>query len=343
MNTATVRLLKSFDAEKLQKDLETAVKHFDMAAQMGSYHDGSWKGITLRNSTGDHADTMAFSTSKAQDTAVMELCPYFRDVLRELNCPVNVARLLFLPPGKVIGEHTDSGLGFDAGLLRLHIPIVTHAKVQFKIGGENVHWKPGEFWYGDFSLPHSLHNQSDIVRVHLVLDCEITPETLQLFPPDFITVVRSQAPIVETVGLNLAPEELERLTGFLKLTGRMLGVPLPIVARLRAEAPYLKLTVPGIPMEYFLTAVDKQVLRSNLHQLTWSGSAGGEAGKVAVEYCNLKTGAKLPFEFNRRNSAQRSLYILFQGALLGVGYGLFVVVNKLKRAFNQARPRSLES
>ena len=342
MDISTVRLLKSFDVEKLRQDLDAAVRHFAPAAQIGSYHDGSWKGITLRNSTGNQADTMAFSTSRSQDTPVMQLCPYFRTILQEIGCPVGVARLLFLPPGKVIGEHVDSGLGFDAGLLRLHIPIVTDARVQFRIGNQDVHWQPGEFWYGDFALPHSLHNRSDVVRVHLVLDCEITPSTLALFPAEFIAGVRAQKNIVETVGLALEQDELRQLNGYLKLTGRVLGLPLPILGRLQAEPPHLRLQVPGIPLRYYLTVVERGVLRSNLHQLTWQ-DLPVDSGAVAVEYRNLKTGATLPFVFSRRLGLFERGYLLLQAGLLGAGYSLILLANRLRRSLQRSAARSLDS
>ncbi|HVK99015.1 MAG TPA: aspartyl/asparaginyl beta-hydroxylase domain-containing protein [Dongiaceae bacterium] len=341
MNLSTVRLLKSFDVEKLKRDLDAAVQHFAPAAQRGSYHDGSWKGITLRNSTGDPSDPTAFSTSKARNTPVLNLCPYFREVLESLGCPVNVARLLFLPPGKVIGEHTDAGVGFDAGLVRLHIPIITNERVRFTIGGHNVQWRPGEFWYGNFAQAHSLHNASDQVRVHLVLDCEVTPETLLLFPKPFIEQVRAQTAIVETVPHPLSQAELQQHNGYLKLVGRALGLPLPILGRLQEESPYLQLRVPGIPLQYFLTVVEPGVLRSNLHQLTWSES--DRDGRAAVEYRNLKTGGTLPFHFSRQLTLSERFYLPIQFTLLTVGYGLYVGINGLKRLLSRMGARSLES
>src|SRR5438876_1146062 len=52
--------------------------------------------------------------------------------------------------------------------------------------------KPGEFWYGDFSLPHWVKNGSSIIRIHMVIDVEITDWVLTLFPREFIERVASR-------------------------------------------------------------------------------------------------------------------------------------------------------
>jgi len=77
-------------------------------------------------------------------------------------------------------------------LLRLHLPILTHPDVAFTIEGQRMNWKAGELWYGDFSRVHSVKNDSQIVRVHMVIDVQINDFVLSLFPEDFIARRRAE-------------------------------------------------------------------------------------------------------------------------------------------------------
>ncbi|WP_193453810.1 aspartyl/asparaginyl beta-hydroxylase domain-containing protein [Streptomyces rutgersensis] len=54
-------------------------------------------------------------------------------------------------------------------------------------------WQPGTLWYGDFSRLHSVINTGDQVRIHLVIDCSISPGLLSLFPEHF----QSRVPMSE--------------------------------------------------------------------------------------------------------------------------------------------------
>src|SRR5690606_17275832 len=131
---------------------------FRSAPQAGAYHDGSWTGISLKSINGDYKNTLAMSFTNVDYTEVLDHCGYFKEILESLPFPVGVTRILFLPPGKTIGQHTDKGFSWEKGLVRLHIPIVTSPLVRFHIGGESVHWPAGQFWFGDFNQPHWLHN-----------------------------------------------------------------------------------------------------------------------------------------------------------------------------------------
>src|SRR5262249_44878642 len=85
-----------------------------------------------------------------------------------------------------------AGSNFQCGSIRIHVPIVTHEKVVFSLDGERVRWREGELWYGDFSKPHWLRNESDVLRVHLVIDVEIDEWVLGLFPEDFVERRRAE-------------------------------------------------------------------------------------------------------------------------------------------------------
>jgi aspartyl/asparaginyl beta-hydroxylase (cupin superfamily) len=115
-----------------------------------------------------------------QPTEVLKKCPYFTDIIDRFNgllkCKVKMARLSALPPGGKIHRHYDRIESVDFGMWRIHIPITTHPKVKFYLGFRRRKWNPGEVWVGDFTFPHSIHNDSPINRVHMIIDLEHASE-----------------------------------------------------------------------------------------------------------------------------------------------------------------------
>ena len=103
-------------------------------------------------------------------------------VLEKLPCKYERVRFMKLEAGKIIGKHSDKidkQIGFDDGdIVRIHIPIRTNENVVFtlyesardKIGNE-YNLKTGHYYYTDVTKPHAVRNQSDVDRIHLVVDC----------------------------------------------------------------------------------------------------------------------------------------------------------------------------
>ena len=88
-----VRLARTFDTARLKSDLEIAQNHFKTASQSGPYHDGSWKGISLRSIDGNYKNSIAFvEGGYYQDTLVLDFCPYFKEILNSLPFTINIAR-----------------------------------------------------------------------------------------------------------------------------------------------------------------------------------------------------------------------------------------------------------
>jgi hypothetical protein len=106
------------------------------------------------------------------------------DELKSLGLDIRLARFLTLEPGGIIAEHRDAFL--SGGVVRLHVPVVTHPDVEFYIDGHRCFWQPGELWYGDFFRPHRAINKSPITRIHLVMDVTTTETLLRLFPANAV-------------------------------------------------------------------------------------------------------------------------------------------------------------
>ena len=186
MSINQFKLPLSFDPVLLEQDWQTLKDH-NRQPQPGPFHKGEWTGIALCSAGGREDAAPSFPNLEGYRlTEVTKLTPYYKRILEDLPFPLQVVRLLALPPGGVVKEHVDFFANFQFGLIRLHIPIVTDPGVEFLIEGERCVWRVGDFWYGDFSKPHSVHNHSDVLRIHMVLDCEISPQLLEMFPSDYI-------------------------------------------------------------------------------------------------------------------------------------------------------------
>lgn len=80
------------------------------------------------------------------------------------------AMLINLPSKKIITTHKDVG-NFFKDVNRIHIPIVTAPECLFIIDGEKRNLKEGEVVEIDNNNKfHSVENNSDVDRVHLLID-----------------------------------------------------------------------------------------------------------------------------------------------------------------------------
>ena len=231
-----VRLPRTYDVVLLQRDLNT-LQEVRRAPQPGPYHKGEWTGIALYSMGGKQSTfPSAAGTDHYQATEELQRAPYFKQILDELNCPKEVVRILFLPPEGHIKDHFDFHTSFQFGLLRLHIPIVTHPEVAFLIDGQRMNWNAGELWYGDFSKVHSVKNDSPVVRVHMVVDVQINEFVLGLFPDDFIARRRAEGISITTDPIPASETELRRFACDFKIPGEfmpmfVIGKPLTTLVK----------------------------------------------------------------------------------------------------------------
>jgi quercetin dioxygenase-like cupin family protein len=180
-----IRLARTYDADRLRRDLETALASAEFIANRPTYHDGGWKALALVAPVGKSgAAGLRFAGADATyaKTGLCARCPYFDEIIDGFGCPVQRVRLLRLEPGAKIHEHVDLGDGWAMGKVRVHIPIVTDERVEFYVDGRRIEMRPGELWYCDFTRRHRVHNASDVGRVHLVLDLVVDDWLRELFP-----------------------------------------------------------------------------------------------------------------------------------------------------------------
>ena len=121
------------------------------------------------------------TAEKFEETALMKRCTYIPEVLQNFQCELETVRFLRLGAGAKILEHRDYMLGFENGVTRIHVPILTNPQVEFRLAGEILQMKEGEAWYLNFNLPHSVENNGAEPRVHLVIDCLVNDWMREIF------------------------------------------------------------------------------------------------------------------------------------------------------------------
>ena len=189
-------ILKELDLEPFTEDLSGVagfLDNIDFLKVKTKYTKGKdWTAISLYGYGPNPTDILKPGVLKSsvqideklQWTSLMEatnIRPVFK-ILKNLPCDFERVRFMKLEAGKIIGKHSDKidkDLGFDDGeIVRIHIPIRTNEDVIFtlyesprdKIGNE-YKLKTGHYYYTDVTKPHAVRNESEVDRIHLVVDC----------------------------------------------------------------------------------------------------------------------------------------------------------------------------
>ena len=171
------------DKTNLQKDVlplvnQTWQPHYNLRD-----YEGDWNVLALRSPGGNsnHAYAESFNEKAFADTEIMDRCPAIKSLLNSLACEKLSARLLNLKQGATIKLHRDRELAFENGEARLHFPVFTNPQVAFQLDGHLLKMEPGECWYINANLPHSVANNGATDRIHLVVDCLVNPWLQDLF------------------------------------------------------------------------------------------------------------------------------------------------------------------
>lgn len=91
------------------------------------------------------------------------------DLEKELDGKVGRSMFIKLPAGEIITPHPDKG-SYLLSVYRCHIPIFTNPYVMFTVGHETINMKSGECWEINNSKFHSVKNNGESDRVHLLVD-----------------------------------------------------------------------------------------------------------------------------------------------------------------------------
>ncbi|MDQ0904087.1 aspartate beta-hydroxylase [Streptomyces canus] len=188
------RLHPVFNTGRLTREL-TAVTEHEWERQRTHYAGGSigpdtptdWRVLPLRSPGGDpdRTDPGGPGPDTYAPTRWLEQMPYLAGILQQIPAPLNAVRLLALGPSAASQPHRDPKYALDRGMVRLHIPIVTHPGAVLILDGTEHRWQPGTLWYGDFSREHMVRNTGPVRRIHAVIDALFTRDLADLFPTEW--------------------------------------------------------------------------------------------------------------------------------------------------------------
>ena len=158
----------------------------------------AWTALSLRGYGEDPSDILkpnvlgskVKTEVKLQDTHLLGN-PSFRavrDIMTRIPSTFERVRLMKIKAKSAIGKHSDKidkDFGFnDGNIVRIHVPIRTNEDVVFYLweGREKTfnHLKTGHFYYVDVRAPHSVINNSNEDRIHLVMDTYVNHEVKEL-------------------------------------------------------------------------------------------------------------------------------------------------------------------
>ncbi|WP_406368752.1 aspartyl/asparaginyl beta-hydroxylase domain-containing protein [Streptomyces sp. NBC_00647] len=188
---SAARLTQTFDAVRLAHELAAVTGHqwkrqrtHHTAGHIGPDTPTDWRVLPLHSPGGDPERTDPGGPGRDDYTPTRWLhqMPYLQTVLDQIPAPLNAVRLLALGPGAASQPHCDPKYALERGMVRLHIPILTHPDAVLILDGTQHCWQPGEFWYGNFSRKHQVRNTGPARRVHAVIDALLTRELAALFP-----------------------------------------------------------------------------------------------------------------------------------------------------------------
>jgi aspartyl/asparaginyl beta-hydroxylase (cupin superfamily) len=131
---------------------------------------------------------LIFDETFENTTSIWKSYEIFKDTLNEIENnlinlmgegKIEVALLINLPKNKRILPHVDSDEHF-LKTKRIHIPIVTNDKCNFRVDSEIVQMKQGEIWEIDNAYKvHGVINNGDTDRIHLLIDYKISNKTIK--------------------------------------------------------------------------------------------------------------------------------------------------------------------
>ena len=175
--------------------------NFQLLTQIAPYKNNNiWTALSLHGFGSNASDIFkpGFVDTKVEVDTQLQWTSLFNEptmkpiseMISKLPCNFERIRFTKLVAGKSLKKHTDN---IDDGIknkkiVRLHIPIRTNNDVIFTfyenendLKGKLFNLKTGHYYYLDVTKHHSVSNNSNIDRYHLVIDCFVNDELKTLF------------------------------------------------------------------------------------------------------------------------------------------------------------------
>jgi hypothetical protein len=168
------KLIERFNPEAIAKELNATNlwNWLNLRKAPGLYHNVA-DDIVLRFQPvqGQHTLTSYFNELNCVDYFSQG---FLKETMKLVAATFDNARLgrvivAKLHSGAVIKPHIDEG-EYAKAHDRFHLVITTNSGVKFKCETEEVHMSAGEIWWFDNKKEHSVVNNGNTERIHVVID-----------------------------------------------------------------------------------------------------------------------------------------------------------------------------
>ena len=157
-----------------------------------------WTAISLRGYGPEPLDILKPNVLKSgvkeevklQNTPLLQKSGFqvINDILAKIPSTFERVRFMKIKANSGIGKHSDridKDFGIEDGnIIRIHVPIRTNDQVEFYLweGKEKLvnYLEEGHYYYVDVRAPHAVTNNSDVDRIHLVIDVYVNEEIRKL-------------------------------------------------------------------------------------------------------------------------------------------------------------------
>ena len=195
-------VIKELDIEPAKYDWSLVLDCIDntkFSKVKTKYSKGDdWTAISLRGYGPTPLDILKPNVLKSkvnesaelQDTDLLsdQRFTIVKEVLKKLPSTFERVRLMKIKANSSIGKHSDKidkDFGLEDGkIVRIHVPIRTNDQVNFSLwdGREEIqnYLEEGHYYYVDVRAPHAVQNNSDVDRIHLVIDTYVNSDILKL-------------------------------------------------------------------------------------------------------------------------------------------------------------------
>jgi hypothetical protein len=109
------------------------------------------------------------------------------------ECRFPRVMLARMPAGGQISRHSDGAASYYVH--KIHVPLITNSKTIFHIGNKSKHLPPGEIYEVNNKRLHSVKNDGEQDRIHLIFECYNMDDYGKKFGTSGATVNRNQLPV----------------------------------------------------------------------------------------------------------------------------------------------------
>ncbi|GGW74039.1 aspartyl/asparaginyl beta-hydroxylase domain-containing protein [Alteromonas halophila] len=158
-----IQLPVRFDVAELQREVEAIPQD-----RWRAHHEGFKGNYSVPLISVEGKDNNEFKGPMAP-TDILHRSPYLKQVISSFGEVIGRSRLMALDSGAEVPVHSDINYHWYKRV-RIHVPITTTPDVRFHCGDKEVNMQAGDAWIFDSWKYHTVKNNSDVFRVHLVID-----------------------------------------------------------------------------------------------------------------------------------------------------------------------------